>query len=94
METKLVGVGQLKAGDVVRAHGGRFLVTEQPRSSEAHAPKGWVGSHEGYVRLQGPSDCAYTVARCIEGSVPGYFAPGSDWTLQGRVGLVAYAVEC
>jgi hypothetical protein len=33
----------------------------------------------------GPSDCAVARAICIEGRIPGYFAPGSVRTFQGNL---------
>lgn len=79
---------QLKAGDVVRAHGGKFRVLEDARDSRGHRP---MADH--LVVAHGPSACAVAPAVCIEGQVGGYFYPGSDWTFQGNLLAGTYAVE-
>lgn len=71
---KYVTAQDLKAGQIVRQHGGRFLVLENARPSNGHLPQDGIG----------PTDCAVAPAQCIEGQVGGYFWPGSDWTLQGN----------
>ena len=79
-------VHELKAGDLVQAHGGVFQVTADARESQAHRPKYWSGSSSsgGHITLPGASDCAYAPAVCIEGNIPGYFKPGSAWDFQGN----------
>lgn len=72
-------IQQLKAGDIVHAHGGVFRVTEDARESGGHRP---MASH--LKTAAGPSDCAVAKAECINGSIPGYFCPGSIWTFQGN----------
>lgn len=71
-------IADLKAGDLVKAHGGLFRVVADPFDSIGHAPadpvSGWP---------VGPAGVAVAKAVCIEGQVPGYFWPGSDWTFQG-----------
>ena len=78
---------KLRVGDIVRMHGGRFKVTSDPRESQAHRPEGYWPA--GGV---GPSDCHVVDSVCIEGSVPGYFWPGSDWVIQGNH-LAQFQVE-
>jgi hypothetical protein len=72
---------QLKAGDLVRAHGGLFKVIEDAHEVAWHRPKYWSGS-KGHIELMGPSDCAAALAICVEGEVPGYFKPGSEWVFK------------
>ena len=79
-------VSELKAGDMVKAHGGLFLVTESARESQAHRPQ---AGH--LITAHGPAHCAVAVSKCIEGSVKGYFEPGSVWRFQGN-GNVRYQV--
>lgn len=70
---------QLKPGDIVRAHGGRFLVMDLPRESQCHFPEGY------WPQMKiGPSAVAAVCAVCIEGEVKGYFKPGSSWSFQGN----------
>lgn len=77
MQTKITS--QLKAGDLVRAHGGLFRITTDARESHGHRP---MAAH--LVQAHGPSDCAVAKSVCVEGEVSGYFKPGSDWTFQGN----------
>lgn len=79
-------VSELKAGDVVKAHGGLFLITESARESRAHRPR---AGH--LVTAHGPSYCAVAIAKCLEGCVEGYFEPGRAWRFQGN-GNVSYEV--
>jgi len=72
-------IHDLAAGDVVLAHGGKFLVFENARESQGHRPQA-----APLVTAQGPCDCAVAQALCLEGEVPGYFSPGSTWTFQGN----------
>lgn len=71
----------LKAGDLVKAHGGVFKVIEDAHEVAWHRPKYW-NSATGSVELMGPSDCAAAAAICIEGEFPGYFKPGSEWVFK------------
>lgn len=70
---------ELRKGDIVRFYGGRFEVVTNPRESSAHRPEGYW-PHAGI----GPSDCVASKAVCLEGEVPGYFKPGSEWSFQGN----------
>lgn len=73
-------IKDLKAGDVVEAHGGRFFVIEDARESQAHRPQA------GHIMTaHGPSDCAVARSICMDGEVSGYFWPGSTWTFQGNL---------
>lgn len=76
--TKRTKICDLKLGDIVTAHGGKFEIIAAPYDSICHGPKcpttGWS---------VGPAGVAVARAVCIEGSTPGYFWPGSDWTFQG-----------
>ena len=76
-------ISEFKAGDLVQAHGGVFRITHAAMESQAHRPDYWT-SDKGRITLAGPCDCAYAPAICIEGSVPGYFKPGSAWDFQGN----------
>lgn len=70
---------QLRAGDIVHLSGGRFRITSGPRESQAHRPEGYW-PHAGV----GPSDCVSSIGICLEGEVPGYFRPGTEWHFQGN----------
>jgi hypothetical protein len=72
-------IHDLKVGDVVAEHGGKFRVTESARESQGHRPQ---AAH--LTTAHGPCDCAVAKAVCIEGRIQGYFAPGSTWTFQGN----------
>ena len=72
---------QLKAGDIVQAHGGLFKVIEDAHEVAWHRPRYWT-SNQGFVELPGASDCAAAKAICIEGEFPGYFKPGSEWVFK------------
>jgi len=76
-------IHEFKAGDLVAAHGGVFRIIQAAKESQAHRPDYWT-SDKGRITLAGPCDCAYAPAICIEGSVPGYFKPGSAWDFQGN----------
>ena len=72
-------IHDLKVGDVVAAHGGKFRVTERARESQGHRPQ------QGHLEVaHGPCDCAVVKAECIEGRIQGYFGPGSTWIFQGN----------
>jgi hypothetical protein len=90
-------IHQLKAGDLVRAHGGIFQVTQDARESQSHRPTYWAGGGaagegRGHVTLPGPCSCAYAPAVCLEGTIPGYFKPGSSWDFQGNFLAGKYSV--
>jgi hypothetical protein len=88
MQTIQTSIANLKAGDIVHAHGGTFKVLEDARASSSHFPRDAVQVH-GF----GPTVCAVAPAVCLSGVVPGYFRPGSDWTFQGHRVLVNVHVE-
>lgn len=75
-------VPQLKAGDIVLMHGGRFEVLADARDANVCPLED----------LQGPSPVAIAPARCLAGTAPGYFWPGSAWTFQGN-SRSSFAVE-
>ena len=75
-------ISQLKAGDVVHAHGGKFRVIEDAKPSIAHHTIDRTNGQ--YKQLPEAPDCAYAKAVCIEGEFKGYFSVGSDWTFQGN----------
>lgn len=77
--TTIKTTAQLKAGDLVHAHGGVFLITVDARESYGHRP---MAAH--LVQAHGPSDCAVAKSVCVEGEVSGYFKPGSEWSFQGN----------
>ena len=61
-------VKDMKAGDVVVFHGGRFRCKEDGRQIPHHLPTPVFACR----------------AECIEGVIRGYFKPGSEWTFQGN----------
>jgi hypothetical protein len=70
---------QLRKGDRVTFHGGVFFITTDAVESQAHRPEGyWPAAGVG------PSDCVAFDSVCESGTVPGYFAPGTPWTVQGN----------
>ncbi len=75
----IVPIESLKKGDRFAEHGGVFELLEDPRPSFSHGPGGSFDA--------GPADVVYAPCVTISGLVGGYFWPGSDWTLQGRVNL-------
>jgi hypothetical protein len=77
--TVLKNAHQLRAGMIVRCHGGRFQVTANPVESNCHHPEGYWPADP-----VGPSDCVVMTSVCLEGKVSGYFEPGSEWKLQGN----------
>lgn len=70
-------VPDLKAGDVVLMHGGRFQITGDAHESMGHRPC-------SMRTMGGPSDAARAPSTCLSGTAPGYFAPGTSWTFQGN----------
>ena len=70
----------LKAGDIVQAHGGLFRVTEDAKEVAWHRPRAWGKSYE--FELDGPSDCASAEAVCIAGEFEGYFKVGTPWVFK------------
>lgn len=91
MQMRKVSVAKLVVGNFVHFYGGRFQVTENAQESQGHRPKS-----EHLQTAHGPANCAFAKAVCIEGSVSGYFKPGTEWTFQGTVGglfAVDYFVE-
>jgi hypothetical protein len=84
-------IHNLKAGDIVLAHGARFLVTHNAIESQAHRPKFWA---DGFFHSEhGASDTAYALAICIEGYIEGYFEPSGKWTFQGNFNAPLLTVE-
>jgi len=65
---------QLCKGDRVTLHGGVFLITSDARLSRGHLPEDGVG----------PTACLVFDSVCESGNIPGYFQPGSSWTVQGN----------
>lgn len=76
-------IAQLKAGDLVKAHGGVFEVLHDARESQSHRPTYWTSS-TGRVELDGPCPVAYAEARCVSGEIKGYFCEGTKWDFQGN----------
>ncbi len=83
---------QLRAGDVVLAHGGKFKVLHDAMESQAHRLQHWTPA-DSFFTLPGPCDCAYARAVCLEGEIPGYFRPGTEWTFQGNFKAGRLTVE-
>lgn len=84
-------VARLQAGDVISFYGGRFLVIEDSRELQSYRPE------SAHLTIA-PGPCNGAIARsvCVEGSVPGYFKPGTEWVFQGTYAgtfAVNYAVE-
>ena len=73
-------ISELKKGDIVTAHGGKFRILEDASESLAHRP---MRAH--LVQDHGPSFCAWAPSVCIEGEVQGYFSPGTEWRFQGNM---------
>ena len=73
-------IHELKAGDIVHAHGATFRIRSDATESNAHRPKA------GHLETaHGPSDCAYTKGEWISGAlILNYFGPGCDWLFQGN----------
>ena len=71
-------IRELTVGDIVAAHGGTFEIVAAPFDSIGHGPADPVTGWK-----VGPAGVAVARAVCRSGNVPGYFAPGSDWTFQG-----------
>ncbi len=88
MNTTRVRIADLKVGDIVAQHGGLFRVQAQPYDSIGHAPQdpasGWH---------QGPAGVAVAPAICIQGQVPGYFKPGTEWKLQGATFVTVHVLK-
>ena len=72
-------IHELKVGDIVKEHGGTFRVIENAREAGFARP---MSAHLTYAA--GPSACAVAKSVCIDGCIPGYFQPGSEWTFQGN----------
>ena len=77
MKTK--STHQLRRGDRVTFHGGVFLIISDARESQTHRPDGYWPA-DGV----GPSCCIVLDSVCESGHVPGYFAPGTPWAIQGN----------
>ena len=76
-------ISELKAGDLVMAHGGLFKVLHDARESQSHRPTHWKAS-AGHIELEGPCPVAYAQAVCIDGEIKGYFKAGTNWDFQGN----------
>lgn len=87
MKTTTKNTHQLRIGNIVHMSGGRFEITTTLRESNSHRPDGYWPA-EGV----GPSDCVTCVGVCLEGEVPGYFKPGTEWNFQGNT-RATWAVE-
>lgn len=74
-------IKELKAGDVVSAHGATFRVMHDAREAlHAYRP---MAAH--MVEARGPNSCAYAEAQWIGGNiVTGYFGPDTTWVFQGN----------
>jgi hypothetical protein len=79
MTTTHKTTAQLKAGDIVHAHGGVFRITHDALEANSFRPQA-----DRLVEAHGPSDTAYAKSVCIAGECGQYFYPGSDWTFQGN----------
>lgn len=88
MNTNTKRIHELKAGDIVHAHGGRFRVTADACESNGHRPQ---SAHLEVAH--GPSACAWAPAVCVDGETKGYFWPGSDWRFQGNFHAPLKCVE-
>ena len=75
-------IHQLKAGDIVQAHGGTFKILYDAKPSLSHHTR--VHSSHGFMQLPEAPDCAYTEGVCLTGYVQGYFKEGTNWTFQGN----------
>jgi hypothetical protein len=84
-------IHNLKVGDVVLAHGAKFLITQNATESQAHRPRFW--SNGNFHNEHGASDTAYALSVCIEGYIEGYFEPSGEWTFQGNFKAPLLTVE-
>lgn len=91
MNTVKKTVHQLKAGDIVHAHGCKFKVTTDAVPSLSHGTRAW--SANGFTYFPEAPDCAVAESVCIEGAVQGYIAVGKPWTFQGNFKASSYTVE-
>jgi len=64
-------IHQLKAGDIVRFHAGKFLITQDAYPAFEH---------------YGPSDVAIAPSICIEGECGAYYSAQNktEWAFQGN----------
>ena len=85
-------IADLKDGDLVTDHGGTFQVLFDSIPSEGHRDRHWNPRECIHELHEGPVNCAYTSAECIDGEVPGYFKPGSEWTFQGATAVTVHRV--
>ena len=91
MQKKYKTIHELKAGDVVYAHGGTFKILYDARPSLSHGTREWKPS--GAVYHPEAPDCAYTEGECLTGEVKGYFSKGTKWTFQGNFKACKVTVE-
>ena len=84
---KKTRIADLKANDIVCAHGGRFRVLFDAAVSEGHRERHWDKIDCNHVLHDGPVNCAWTRAVCLDGEISGYFKPGSEWTFQGTTAV-------
>ena len=75
-------IHDLKAGDIVYAHGGTFKILYDAKPSLSHHTR--VHASHGFMQLPEAPDCAYTEGECLTGEVKGYFSKGTKWTFQGN----------
>ena len=73
-------IHELKAGDIVQAHGGTFKILYDARPSRAHFTTDWKTCQQ----FPEAPDCAYTEGECLTGEVKGYFSKGTNWKFQGN----------
>lgn len=89
MNTVKKTIHRFTKGDIVRAHGCRFEITQNARPS--------VGHHtidpKGFKQLPEAPDCAVAESICIEGEVQGYISVGEPWNFQGNFKAGEYTVE-
>lgn len=78
MNTEIAPIHTMKKGQRYVQHGGEFELIE-----DVHPSIGHVNNWDGI----GPSDVLAAKCVCVAGEIQGYFKPGSDWTLQGRIGV-------
>ena len=69
-------IADLKAGDIVKAHGGTFRVLTDAAQSEGHRDSYWDGARRIHEPHPGPVDCA------IAQELLARTAPALTWTVQ------------
>lgn len=92
MHTVQKTIHQFKKGDIVHAHGCRFVITTDARPSLGHNTADWSPA-KGFTEHHQAPCTAVAESECIEGFVRGYISVGREWTFQGNFLAGFYTVE-